>query len=110
MLVEFSLKRLYSTMRGKNFQTYSVYITRKCIESRHFYSCPPPHSKFVPKFLSSKLRQREITHPPTYYFFEYLFPPTAERDGGNYDLLYQNSIRKHKDDLEHQAIYIFYDL
>ena len=29
-------------------------------------------------------------------FFEYLFPPTAERDGENYDLLYQNSIKNMK--------------
>ena len=34
-------------------------------------------------------------------FFENLFPPTAERGGENYDLLYQNSIRKHGDDSEH---------
>ena len=34
-------------------------------------------------------------------FFENLLPPTAERDGESYDLLYQNSIRKYEDDLEH---------
>ena len=34
-------------------------------------------------------------------FFENLFPPTAERGGENYDLLYQNSIVKYEDDLEH---------
>ena len=33
-------------------------------------------------------------------FFENLFPPTAERGGENYDLLYQNSIREYEDDLE----------
>ena len=33
--------------------------------------------------------------------FENLSPPTAERGGENYDLLYQNSIRKYEDDLEH---------
>ena len=27
--------------------------------------------------------------------------PQAERGGENYDLLYQNSIRKYEDDLEH---------
>ena len=27
--------------------------------------------------------------------------PQDERDGGNYNLLYQNSIRKYEDDLEH---------
>ena len=34
-------------------------------------------------------------------FFENLFPPTVESGGGNYDLLYQNSIRKYEDPLEH---------
>ena len=33
--------------------------------------------------------------------FENLFPPTAERGDGNYDLLYQNSVRKYEEDLEH---------
>ena len=28
----------------------------------------------------------------------------------NYDLLYQNSIRKYEDDFEHLVIYILYDL
>ena len=35
---------------------------------------------------------------------------TAERGGKNYDLLYQNSIRKYEDDLQYQIIYILYDL
>ena len=39
-------------------------------------------------------------------FFENLFPPTAERGGENYDLVYQNSIRKYEDNLEHLVIYI----
>ena len=34
-------------------------------------------------------------------FFEYYFPPTAERSGENYDLLCQNSIRKYEYDMEH---------
>ena len=33
--------------------------------------------------------------------FKKLFLPTAEKDWENYDLLYQNSIKKYKDDLEH---------
>ena len=32
--------------------------------------------------------------------FEKLFLPTAERHWQNYDLLYQNSIKKYEDDLE----------
>ena len=42
MLVEFSLKLLYSTICGQNFQIYGVHIPRKWIDSRHFYSCPSP--------------------------------------------------------------------
>ena len=33
--------------------------------------------------------------------FENLFPQTAEKGGESYDLLYQISIRKYGDDLEH---------
>ena len=42
MLVEFSLKLLYSTICGKIFKFYGVHIPGKCIDSRHFYSCPSP--------------------------------------------------------------------
>ena len=66
-----------------------------------FLLMPLPHSKLAPKFLSLLPRQKEITHPPRQHFFENLFRPTAERGGGNYDLLYQSSIRKYEDDLEH---------
>ena len=61
----------------------------------HFYS------KLAPKFLSSRLRQKEITHSLRQHSFEDLFPPAAERGGGNYDFLYQNSVTKYEDDLEH---------
>ena len=60
-----------------------------------------PHSKLTPKFLSSRPRQKEITHSPRQHSFENLFPPTAESGRGNYDLLYQNSVREYEDDLEH---------
>ena len=96
MLVEFSLKRLYF---GK-FQIYGVHIPRKCIDSRHFYSCPSP-LKTRPRFLSSLPRQKEITHSPRQHSFENLFPPTAERGEGKSDLLYQNFVRKYEDDLGH---------
>ena len=39
---------------------------------------------------------------------ENLFPLTAERGGENYDLLYQNSIRKYGDDLEHLCFGFLY--
>ena len=102
MLVEFSLKLLYFTMCGKNFQIYLVHIPRKCIDSRHFTHAPS-RSKFAPKFLSSRPRQKEVTHfpRPRQHSFENLFSPTGERGGGNYDLLYLNSVRKYEDDLEY---------
>ena len=34
-------------------------------------------------------------------FLRNIFSPKAERAIENYDLLYQNSIRKYEDDLEH---------
>ena len=44
-------------------------------------------------------------------FTQFYFPPSQdERHGEKCDLLYQNSIRKYEDDLEHQVIYILYDL
>ena len=45
--------------------------------------------------------QKEITHSPRQHSLENLFPPTAERSEGNYDLRYQNSVRKYEDDLKH---------
>ena len=53
------------------------------------------------KFLSSHPRQKETSHSPRQHSFENLFPPTAERGGGNYVLPYEKSIRKYEDDLEH---------
>ena len=68
---------------------------------RGIFTQAPPNSKLAPKFLSSRPRRKEITPSTRQHSFENLFPPTAERSGGNYDLLYQNSVRKHEDDLEH---------
>ena len=69
-----------------------------------------PDSKLALKFLSSHSRQKEITHPFRQHFFENLFLPTVERCGGNYNLPYQISIRKHEYHLEYYIIYILYDL
>ena len=68
---------------------------------RGIFTYAPSHSKLAPKFLSQRLMQKEFTHSPRQHSFENLFPPTAERGGGNYDFLYQNSVRKYEDDLEH---------
>ena len=69
-----------------------------------------PHSKLAPKFLSSRPRQRETNYFPRQHSFENAFSPTAEISGRNYDFLYQNSVRKYEDDLEHEVFYILYDL
>ena len=76
-----------------------VHIPRKFID-RGIFIHAPSHSKLTPKFLLSRPRQKEITHSPRQHSFENLFPPTVEMGGGNYDLLYNNSVRKDEDDLD----------
>ena len=101
MLVEFSLKLLYiPPCVGKIFK-FMVFSFLANALNLAIFTHVPPHSKLAPNFLSSHSRQKEITHSPRQHFFKNLFPPTAERGGGNYDLLYQNSIRKYEDDLGH---------
>ena len=67
---------------------------------RDIFTHAPPHSKLAPKFLSSRPRQKKIAHSPSQHSFENLFPRKAEKVGGNYDFLCQNSVRKYEDDLE----------
>ena len=58
-------------------------------------------------FLENAFNLGVFTHAPIRHsklkrkLFENLFPPTDETCRENYDLLYQNLIRKHEDDLEH---------
>ena len=56
----------------------------------------------MPPFPSQNSRQK----------FLKICPPQkkTEKGGENYDLLYQNSVRKYEDDLEQQVIYVLYDL
>ena len=68
---------------------------------RGIFTHAPPFSKLSPKFLSSCPKQKEIAHSPRQHSFKNLFPPTAERGEGNYDLLHQNSLKKYEDDLEY---------
>ena len=75
MVVEFSLKPVYYTMFGENFQVSGIHIPRKCIVSKHFCLCPSP-----------------LADSPR---FEILFPLAGKRGGGSYNLLYQNSTRNH---------------
>ena len=70
-------------MCGKDFSIYGAYIPRKCIDSMHFYTWPsspaqnPRQGILRTCFLQDK------------------------KSGENYDFLYQNSIKRHEDDLEH---------
>ena len=82
MLVEFSLKVLYSTMCGKSFQIYGARIPRKGIDLRQFYLCSSP-LKNAPKFLSSRPKQKKITYFPGQHSFKNPFPETTERGGVN---------------------------
>ena len=62
---------------------------------------PPAHSKLAPQVLIITLEAEENYLFPLIlrqHYFKNLFPPTVERGGGNYDLLYQTSIRKYDDD------------
>ena len=68
-------------------KNYGDHIPSKCSESRHFYSYPTFPLK-----------------TPGRIFWK--FSPTTERHGANYDLLYQISIRKYEEGLEHLVIYI----
>ena len=91
MSIKFSLKLLYSTICGKNFQIFK--IPRKCTK---FPELPTQNSP--PSSCHHALGRRIplCSIPP-----KICFPPTAEKGGRNYDLLYQNSVRKYEDDLEH---------
>ena len=68
-------------MCGKGFSVYGVrIIPGKSLSLCFSTHAPVPHSKLLVKFFVS---------------------PKTERVGGSYDLLYQNSIIKYEDDLEH---------
>ena len=101
MLAEVFLKLVYiSPCVGKIFRFIAFTFPENAL-NLGIFAHVPPHSKLVSKFLVSHPRQKEITHSSRQHFFENLFPPTAVRGGENYDLLYQNSIRKYEDDLGH---------
>ena len=73
MLIEFSLKLVYSAMCGKNFQTNGLTFLQNAL-NLDIFTLAPAHSKLAPKFLSSRSRQKEITHSPRQQFFKDLFP------------------------------------
>ena len=68
-------------MCGKGFPIYGVcIIPRKSLSLCFFTHVPVRHSKLLVELFVS---------------------PKTERVGGSYDLLYQNSVIKYEDDLEH---------
>ena len=82
MLVEFSIKVVYSTMCITTFQIYGVHIPRKCIESSCFYSCSPSSLKTLSQVLiiAPKARGKYSFRQAT--FFRKSVLATAERGGG----------------------------
>ena len=80
MLLLFSLTFSLSWLE-KSIKIYGVDIPRRCIESRHFYLCPPPQLKFTSKFLSSRCPQAiEIySFSSGSVFFENNFLPNSRK-------------------------------
>ena len=62
MVVESSLKLVYSTIGEENFKIYCVHIPRKCTECRHFYSCTQ-HSETAPSSCHPKLGRGKLPIP-----------------------------------------------
>ena len=67
-------------MCGKKFSIYGVHIPRKSLNLCYFTHAP---------LLRSKLQ------------VEFFVSPKTEGVGGSYNMLYQNSIRRCEDGLEH---------
>ena len=82
ILVEFSLNLFCSVMCGKNLQIYGLHIRRKCIESRHFYSCPPRpplHTQnSSPSSYHHTLGREKLLIPPGSIFLKICFPQRQE--------------------------------
>ena len=82
MLFEFSLKLFNSIMCGNNFQIYGVFIPIKCIDLRHFYSCPSPLKTHPPRSFHHALGRRKLLIPSRRILSKICFPQqqkSAER-------------------------------
>ena len=75
MFIKFSLSCIFHHM-------WTFFQFRECIESVHFTHASVAHSNSRQNFLK-------------------ICFPKDKTGGGNYDLLYQSSVRKYEDDLEH---------
>ena len=78
----------------------SNFYIPQCIDSRHFYSCPSP-LKTCPQVFVITPHAEENYSTHRQHSFKNLLSPTKGKGIGNYDLLYQNPVRKNEDDLEH---------
>ena len=57
-----------------------------------------PTQNLPPSWCNHELGRRKVLIPPRQHCFENLFPSTAENPGGNYDLPYEDSVKKYEDD------------
>ena len=88
MIIEFSLKLFHHAW--VKFMEFT-FLENAMI--RRILSCPSL-LRTRPQLTVSRPRQKEVTHSPRKHLFKNLFSPTAEKGGGNCDLLYQNLVRK----------------
>ena len=107
MLIEFSLKLVYILPGvGRIFKFMVLTFLENALDLGIFtmslltLSSPPSSCQHT-----IARRKLLIPHPPGQLFFENMFPPTGEKGGGNYDLLYQDSIKKYEDDLSKLEVY-----
>ena len=73
MVVESSLKLVYSIMCGKKFRIYGVHFPRKCIESS-FYSCPLLPQNSPPSFYHHTLGRGKLLIPAGSIFSKSVSP------------------------------------
>ena len=85
-LLNFLSKFYIPTCVGKFFKFKKfTFLENALIQG--IFTHAPRQSKLTTKFLSSRPRQKEITHSPRQHSFEDLFSSTAETGGENQDLL-----------------------
>ena len=68
MLVEFSLKLLYSIMCGKKFQIYGLHIHWKCIDLRNFCLFPSPPKTRIQVVVITSYAEENYWFPQAAFF------------------------------------------
>ena len=94
----FSLFRMHVEVSLKHILPFVGKISKFLVFTFLENALNPGISTHVP-LPNSKLSPQKF--PQAALFSENLFPSIAERRAGNYDLFYQNSIRKYEDELKH---------